>query len=157
MITIRQLREAMAEIVSEIPEINKIRFVIDDDQLADTMEKFKNTENTMLVCLVPTYQSFAENEDITGYISFMQFFLVDKVDYKTFPSEDAFTELFIKIQEIAFDFISKLFDYQIGACLVFGNLQHNSIVIRPVRNKAQCNGWEIQIDDKTYSGIDGLS
>ena len=157
MITIKQLREAMAEIVSEIPEINKIRFVIDDDQLADTMEKFKNTENTMLVCLVPTYQSFAENEDITGYISFMQFFLVDKVDYKTFPSEDAFTELFIKIQEIAFNFIGKLFEYQIGDCLVFGNLQPNSLVIRPVRNKAQCNGWEIQIDDKTYSGIDGLS
>ena len=157
MITIRQLREAMAEIVSEIPEINKIRFVIDDDQLADTMEKFKNTENTMLVCLVPTYQSFAENEDITGYISFMQFFLVDKVDYKTFPSEDVFTELFIKIQDITSDFIGKLFEYKIGECLVFGNLQPNSLVIRPVRNKAQCNGWEIQIDDKTYSGIDGLS
>lgn len=157
MITIRQLREAMAEIVSEIPEINKVRFVIDDDQLADTLDKFKPEDNTMLVCLVPTYQSFADTEDITGYLSFLQFFLVDKVDYKKFASEDAFTELFIKLQELASTFIGKLFDYQKGECLVFGNLQHNSLVIRPVRNKAQCNGWEIQLDDRTYSAIDGLN
>ena len=155
MITILQLREAIAEIVSQIPEINKVRFVIDDDQLADTLEKFKNEQNTMLVCLVPTYQSFGENEDITGYISFLQFFLVDKVDYKVFGSEDEFTEIFIKIQAIVTDFIGRLFEYQIGECLVFGNLQQNSVVIRPVRNKAMCNGWEIQLDDKTYSALDG--
>lgn len=155
MITIRQLREAIAEIVSTIPEINKTRFVVSDDQMANTLETFKNSENTMLVCLVPTYQSFASDEDITGYVSFMQFFLVDKLDYKT-KSEDDFTEVFIKIQEIVQTFILKLFEYQIGDCLVFGNLQQNSIVIRPVLHKAQCNGWEIQIDDKTYSGIDGL-
>lgn len=155
MITIRQLREAIAEITSQIPEIRKVRFVVNDDQLADTLEKFKDSENTMLVCLVPTYQSFAQNEDLTGYVSFLQFFLVDKVDYKKLKSEDDFTELFIKIQDIVNTFISGLFTYQQGECLVFGNLQYDSLVIRPVTNKAQCNGWEIQLDDRTYSGIDG--
>lgn len=157
MITILQLREAIAEIVSQIPEINKTRFVIDDDQLADTLSEFKTTENTMLVCLVPTYQSFANDEDLTGYMSFLQFFLVDKVDYKTFKSEDEFTQIFIKIQSLVSAFIGKLFEYHNGECLLFGNLQHDSLVIRPVRNKAQCNGWEIQLDDKTYSAIDGLN
>lgn len=157
MITIRQLREAMAEIVSEIPEINKIRYVDDDDQLADRMEKHKESDNTMLVCLVPNYTGFGENEDITGYMSYLQFFLLDKVDYKKFKNDDDYLNVLIKIQDIVSDFMRVLFDYQVGECLLFGNLKHETLVIRSVRNKAQCMGWEIQVDDKTYSGPDGLN
>lgn len=157
MITIRQLREAMAEIVSQIPEIHKVRYVDDDDQLADRMEKHKESDNTMLVCLVPNYTGFGDNEDITGYMSYLQFFLLDKVDYKKFRNDDDYLDVLIKIQDIVSDFMRVLFDYQIGECLLFGNLKHETLVIRSVKNKAQCMGWEIQVDDKTYSGPDGLN
>lgn len=150
MIDILSFREAIVEIVSQIPEINKTRFVVTDDQLADYLNEHKKQENTLLMCLVPTYQSFGE-KDAIKMTSYFQFFILEKVDYKEMKNEDDFLQVFIRTQRVLRHFMKTMIEYQQGDCSYpFEDLKENTIVIRPVRNKAQCNGWEIQIDCENY-------
>ncbi|PIE50758.1 MAG: hypothetical protein CSA38_01980 [Flavobacteriales bacterium] len=149
MIDIKSLREGIQEVVSQIPEINKTRFVVTDDQLADALDKHKKADNALLLCLIPTYQSEG-TMDNPRMMSYFQFFILDKVDYKQIKNEGQYLDIFIKLQEVVKKFISSLLDYKQGDCWVFENLKEDTLLIRPVHNKAQCNGWEIQIDCEDY-------
>lgn len=150
MITIKILREALAEITSQIPEIKTVKKVSSDDRFTDKLSAHKTADNTLLVWVIPAYNGFGE-EDNGGFYSHFQFFILDKIDYKTKEPEDTQEEL----QPIVQDFLKKLFAYSHSACELFTDVDRENIDIMSVTNKAGCAGWEIQISDKSFTGYDG--
>lgn len=151
MISIVTLREALSEIVSTIPEINTVKVVSTDDRFVDKLEKHKQEDNTILICVIPAFGGFKTPEEIGGYKSYLQFFILNKIDYKTTEPEDVQTIL----QPLVQDFLKAFAEHTTDDCYTFGNLDWTSVAISSITNKASCCGWEIQITDKTYTGIDG--
>lgn len=150
MITIKILREAIAEIISEIPEIKSVKEVSNDDRFVDKLEKHKGADNTLLVTVIPVYNGFG-TEDTGGFLTNFQFFILDKIDYKTTSPEETHE----KLQPIVQDFLGKLFAYSQNSCMIFNNIERESIDIIAITNKGNCAGWEIQATDRTYTGYDG--
>lgn len=150
MITIKILREAVAEIISEIPEIKSKKMVSNDDRFVDQLTNHKGADNTLLVVVIPLYNGFG-TEDNGGFLSNFQFFILDKIDYKTTTPEDTQE----KLQPIVQDFLLKFFSYSQSSCKIFNNIDRESIDIIAVTNKGNCAGWEIQATDKSFTGYDG--
>jgi|GEM_PF-2016057 len=150
MITIKTLREALAEIISEIPEIKTVKEVSNDDRFVERLTNHKNADNSLLIVVVPVYNGFG-TEDNGGFLTHLQFFILDKIDYKTTAPEEAQE----KLQPVVQDFLKKLFAYSHNACRIFNNLDRESIDIIAITNKGNCAGWEIQATDKSYTGYDG--
>lgn len=151
MILVSALREAISEICSNIPEIRNIKTVSTDDRFVKRLEEHRLIDNTMLVIVVPEYKGFKKVEEVGGYDSYLQFFFLDKIDYKTTEPEDVQQRL----QPLVQDFLQYFGEHQTGGCYTFGNVDQNDVYIRPVTNKAGCCGWEVQIMDESYTGFDG--
>ncbi|KNB60980.1 hypothetical protein [Chryseobacterium sp. Hurlbut01] len=146
MIDIKLLREKIAETRTEIPEIKKIEFLVTDDELANVMTDHKKEDNLMLVVVVPTYSGFGE-EDESGFNSYLQFFLCEKVDLKVFKNQDAYVEVLQRISEVVKTFVIKLFARE--NCLSL-NLERSSLNIDTFARKSQCMGYSIEVDEKSY-------
>lgn len=152
MISLKELREALAEVKTLVPELKKIERVATDDQFVNALNEHKNSDNALLVSVTPSYNSFG-NEGFQGYKSYLQFFILNKIDYKkTKPVDEQ-----EKLQPIALKFVEALYDYGDEDCKLLGGLDFENYKLLPVTNIAECCGWEIQIDDQSYSGIDGLT
>lgn len=151
MIDLKKLRETILECKEAIPEINSAKWVSSDDRLTDKLEKHKSSDNTMLLCVTPAFGGFKQDVDNGGYRSYLQFFILNKIDYKTTDPEDVQIEL----QPIVQTFLHTLSTKETNGCLSFRNLDWSSISVLPIANKANCCGWEVQITDKSYTGIDG--
>lgn len=152
MITIQVLKEAVMEIISTIPEINTVKLVSNDDRFIDKLEKHQKADDAMLVVVIPAYKGFWNDEnDNGGFVSYFQFFILNKIDYKTQEPEEEQE----KLQPVMQDFLGKFFEYSKNDCKVFANLERNSVDIMAITNKGQCAGWEVQFNDETYTGYDG--
>ena len=151
MLTIDQLETVVDAIVATIPELEQeVQYVIDDDQLAEKADAYKGDKH-LLVCLVPSAQGFGE-PDSFGFMSFYQFFILKKTDYKKLKSSKEFLQIFKDSQPITLDFFTKLIaSVDENGCKIFQELNFNSVLIKPTRYKAQHNGWEIQIDQKEWT------
>lgn len=148
MISPTILKENIAEVASLIPAIKRKEVLVTDDELAEKLADHKNTDNILLVAVLPSYGGFGE-EDNSGIISYMQFFLLEKVDYKKFKNNDEYLEVFDRTLEAARAFLNGMFGIELLNCSK-EQLQYD-FQIRPISRKAQCNGYEIQIDSKAYT------
>ena len=151
MLTIDQLETVVDAIVATIPELEQeVQYVIDDDQLTEKADAYKGDKH-LLVCLVPSAQGFGE-QDSFGFMSFYQFFILKKTDYKKLKSSKEFLQIFKDSQPITLDFFYKLIaSVDENGCKIFQDMNFNSVLIKPTRYKAQHNGWEIQIDQKSWT------
>ena len=150
MITIKVLREAIAEIISRIPEINSVKEVSNDDRFVNQLEDHKISDNALLVVVIPYYKGFGEI-DQGGFYSHFQFFILNKIDYKTTQPE----EIQEKLQPVAQDFLKCFFQYAQNECKIFRNIDRDAVELLAVTNKGNCAGWEIQLTDKSHTGNDG--
>ena len=151
MLTIDNLETVVDAIVSTIPELEQeVQYVIDDDQLTEKADAYKGDKH-LLVCLVPSAQGFGEIDN-SGFISFLQFFVLKKTDYKKLKSSKDFLQIFKDSQPITLDFLNKLIASEDeNGCKIFQEFNFNSVLIKPTRYKTQHNGWEIQIDQKAWT------
>lgn len=148
MIDPNTLKESLIEATQNIPEIKKRCVLVTDDELVEKLSDHKPADNIMLVAVLPSYGGFGE-EDAAGAISYMQFFLLEKVDYKSFKNTDEYLAVFQRTLEAARQFVVEMFGINLLNCTK-EQLQYD-FQIRPVSRKSQCNGYEIQIDSKAYS------
>lgn len=146
MIDIKTLREKIAEIRTQIPEIKKVEFLVTDDELASVMGDHKASENMLLCVVVPSYGGFGE-EDESGFESFLQFFICEKVDLKVFKNQNDYVETLQRISEVVKPFVKKMFARE--NCLAM-DLNRNSLKIDVFTRKAQCMGYSIEVDEKSY-------
>ena len=151
MLTIDQLETVVDAIVATIPELEQeVEYVVDDDQLAEKADAYKGDKH-LLLCLVPSSQGFGEIDNF-GFISFLQFFILKKTDYKKIKSKKDFLQIFKDSQPITLNFFKKLvISEDENGCKIFQDMNFNSVVIKATRYKTQHNGWEIQIDQKAWT------
>ena len=145
MIDISLLKERLAELKPELPEIKKIEFVVTDDELANLMTDHKKEENLLLVVVVPSYSGFGE-EDESGIQSYLQFFLCKKVDLKVFKNQDEYISTLEEILAVLKPFVKKLFTNE--NCASF-ELERGTLRIDPFARKASCMGYSIEVDEKS--------
>ena len=148
MISPQTLAEHIVESTADISEIKRREVLVTDDELVDLLNKHKETQNIMLVAVLPSYGGFGE-EDNSGAISFMQFFLLEKVDYQKFKNRDEYIAVFQRTLTATVAFLEAMFNLEIVNCST-EQLQYD-YQIRPISRKAGCNGYEIQIDSKAYT------
>ena len=118
--------------------------------MAEKADAYTGGKN-ILLCLAPTNQGFGEI-DYSGFISFLQFFVLKKTDYKKLKSSKDFLQIFKDSQPITLDFFNKLIASEDeNGCKIFQEFNFNSVLIKPTRYKTQHNGWEIQIDQKSWT------
>lgn len=148
MIDIITLRERIAEAKEEIPEIKTVGFVVDDDELSTLMTDHKTADNILLLVVLPSYDGFGK-EDESGIRSFLQFFILEKVDTKTFKNQNQYIEVFQRTLLTARKFVNVLFGLESESCLSM-DLDYNSLKMYPISRKSQCNGYIVEIDDEQY-------
>lgn len=151
MLTIDNLERVVDGIAVAIPELNdKVEYVSNDDELTEKADAYKGAQ-PILMCLVPSSQGFGQKDNF-GFISYLQFFILKKIDAKKITSRNNFLQIFKDTQPIVMDFIKKLVASEDeNGCEIFQDFNYNSILVKPVRFKAQHNGWEIQIDQKEWT------
>lgn len=143
-----QLKENIMEATAGIPAIKKREILVTDDELIDILGEHKATDNILLVAVLPNYSGGGE-EDNASVISYMQFFVLEKVDYKALKNRDEYLAVFQRTLEAAKLFLEKMFlSEQLNCSLE--QLQYDW-QMRAVSRKAQCNGYEIQIDSRSYT------
>ena len=148
MIDPNTLRESLIEATQNVPAIKKRHVVATDDEFVEFLGDHKTGDNLLLIAVLPAYGGFGE-EDASGAISYMQFFVLEKVDYKSMKNQDEYLAVFQRTLEAARQFLVEMFNINLLNCTQ-EQLQYD-FQIRPVSRKAQCNGYEIQIDSKAYT------
>lgn len=142
------LKELIMEATALNPAIKKRSLVVTDDELVELLGDHKAGDNILLIAVLPTYGGSGE-EDQASIISYMQFFLLEKVDYKSLKNNDEYLNVFERTLAAAVDFLTQMFTATGRTCLA--DVLQYDYQIRPVSRKAQCNGYEIQIDSKAFT------
>ncbi|MEC5156655.1 hypothetical protein [Chryseobacterium sp. MP_3.2] len=148
MISPTILKENILEATSNIPAIKRKEVLVTDDEMVELLGDHKDSQNILLIAVLPSYGGFGQ-EDEAGMISYMQFFLLEKVDYKKFKNRDEYIAVFDRTLAAAKLFLTEMFGLELLNCSL-EQLQYD-FRIRPISRKASCNGYEIQIDSKAYS------
>lgn len=142
------LKELMMEATASIPSIKKREVLVTDDELVELLGDHKAGDNILLVAVLPTYGGTGQ-EDEASIISYMQFFILEKVDYKAFKNRDEYLNIFERTLAAAKLFLEQMFLREETNCSL-EQLQYDW-QMRPISRKAQCNGYEIQIDSKAFT------
>lgn len=148
MIDPNTLREKVFEMKTNVSEIKSVKFVVDDDELASEFTAHTGKENMLLGVVLPSYDGFGK-EDESGIRSFLQFFVMEKVDYKTFKTQDDYINVFQRTLLVSRKMINFFFGVDGENCLSM-DLDYSSLKIYPVSKKSQCNGYVIEIDEEKY-------
>lgn len=148
MIDIKLYREMIAETTAEIPEIKKREVVVTDDEFVKFLGDQKNTDNILLIGVLPSYNGFGE-EDNAGLMSYMQFFILEKVDYGKFRNNDEYLDVFVRTSEVVNKFLHNIFQMSYVECTP-ETLEYD-VNIRPVARKSECCGYEVQIDSRKFN------
>ena len=112
MIDPNTLREKVSEMKASVIEIQSVQFVVDDDELSSKLTDHGVKENMFLGVVLPSYDGFGK-EDESGYRSFLQFFIMEKVDYKTLKGQE-YIDNYINIIQLFVVYIYSVF--QLSLC-----------------------------------------
>ena len=134
------------EATSDISEITRRSLVATDDELVELLNDHKT--GIIFLSVLPSFSGYGVDEDNSGIISFLQFFVLEKTDYSSLKKQDEYIEIFQRTLEAAKKFMNHVYKQNINNCSA-DELQYD-FSLRPISRKAQCNGWEIQIDSRAY-------
>lgn len=148
MIDPNTLREKVFEMKTDVSEIKSVKFVVDDDELSLELTAHTGKDNMLFGVVLPSYDGFGK-EDESGIRSFLQFFVMEKVDYKTFKTQDEYIDVFQRTLLVARKIITHFFGVNGENCLSM-DLDYNSLKVYPISKKSQCNGYVIEIDEEKY-------
>lgn len=148
MLTINNLREFLAEIKAAIPKIKTVHLVVDDSQFIKVLSDVSVNDNFILIGIVPQFP-LNGNEDQYKWNNQLQFFLLKKsADRNTNLSQ--LLDILNETQEVMNEIITVMLSEKIGEdnqiCRLSNELVPGSLMVQPVWEKAQCNGWVLELD-----------
>jgi hypothetical protein len=146
MLRVNQLRTLLQECQDQIPGINRNELVLDDSELTNFLKDFKPTENCMLIAVMPQFNVKGQ-EDSIQFVNQLQFMILKKSADKNFKNQGDYLDVFQETQGLMLLLIEKVLGEKIeDLCGDFSNVIEESISVYPVWQKAQCNGWTLEID-----------
>lgn len=150
MISITRFREFLVETKQEMEGINFAEMVIDDSQFVSFLKERKESDNAMLFGVVPQYP-LDGREDMYQWINQLQFFILVKRSNR--DSHDALMLNMETTRAIVQEFVEYVILNAVGEsnffCGLSNELLSGSLLVHPVWNKAQCDGWAIEFDLRT--------
>jgi len=148
MINPLRIKALVNDMQLQIETINKSDIVVDDSQLTKFLQEWKINENFFLIGIIPEYPVVGDQDRIK--IKNQMMFMILK---KTAASITPHAELMKILDDTlvaAKEFVTILLSERTGDngdfCGLANELVENSISIYPIWNKAQCNGWGINLD-----------
>ena len=144
MVDLLQLQQYLDVVKEAIPAINTTRLVIDDSQIVEIMRDIKESENLILLGIVPSHAVSGQDIDDMRSKDMLAFLVLKKVDRKVKHSEfiDNLHSCQKAIREVEFKLLNDYAD--IENCSSFlRQLIHSSITIDPVWGLAGTDGYEI--------------
>jgi hypothetical protein len=146
MLRVNQLRTLLQECQDEIPGINRNELVLDDSELTNFLKDFKVTDNCMLIGVMPQFNVKGQ-EDAIQFVNQLQFMVLKKSADKNYKNQGEYLDVFQETQGLMILLVQKLFGEKMeDLCGDFSNVMEESISVYPVWQKAQCNGWALEID-----------
>ena len=152
MLNLPRLNEFLIETKNTITEINFATLVIDDSELVKFLKERELEDNAFLIAVVPMH-TLSGSEDTFKWVNKMQFMILEKSADKDFENHADYIAMFSRTQAIAKKFVTAVINSTGDNgefCGLFNDIDYNSIQIDVVWRKAQCNGYEIIFDMKTY-------
>jgi len=150
MISITRLREFLVETKEEISGINFTEMVIDDSQFVSFLKERKSSENAFLFGVVPQYP-LDGREDMYQWINQLQFFILIKRSDR--EKHDELMQNMETTRALTQQFVEYIISNAVGDsnlfCGLSNELLNGSLLVHPVWNKAQCDGWAIEFDLRT--------
>lgn len=151
MLQINRIREYQVEVknllldASNKPLFGYTTMVVDDSQLSRVLKERSESDNTMLISIVPDHV-VTGSDDALLIQNAVSFFILDKTAYSE-HDHDSFIDIFTSTQSKALAFVKQLLkdkDRPRGSsCSFLSWLKPNSITIFPIWGKDDCNGWQI--------------
>lgn len=140
-----ELRELLAELKAQFPEIKKTIGVVDDSMLANKTSEIDKDSNFILVGVLPNYTTSGRNGDNVKETPISQLLLLEKTDYSNI-TDDEFWEIFQRTYLV----MEKIKDWIIGqieeGCLDYlRHLDINALDSDAVWKKAECNGYSLDL------------
>jgi len=152
MTDLLRLQDYLAKIKSKVPAIKTAHLVIDDSQLTDIMKDLKESDNLILLALLPSHTMQGQDEDDVHSKDLMAFLVLKKADRKIKHAE--FINNMHSCQEATRAVITKLIldkpDFEDG-CSILNMLAAASITASPIWNLAGADGY--QIDFELHSNL----
>lgn len=150
MISISRLREFLVETKTTINGINFTELVIDDSQFIKFLKERTSSENCLLFGVVPQYP-LEGSEDMFKWINQLQFFILKKRSDR--EAHDVIITNMEETRAIAQEFVEYIIANAVGDANLFCGLSNEllsgSLLVHPVWDKAQCDGWAIELDLRT--------
>lgn len=147
MISINRLREFLVETKTEINGINFSELIIDDSQFISFLKERKETDNAMLFAVIPQYPLEGQ-EDRYKWMNQLQFFIIIKRSARF--SHDELICNMEQTRSIAQEFVEYVILNSVGDsntfCGLSNELVNGSLLVMPIWNKGQCDGWAIEFD-----------
>ena len=123
--------------------------VVDDSQLVKLLEARKPGDNNMFIAVLPQF-NLSGTENQSKWNNMLMFFVLAKFSKRDIKDTDEYMDIYGSTQQTALAFVEYLLSQKSGdngeLCGIANELVENSINIVPVWEKAQCNGWLIEID-----------
>ena len=150
MIPVLRYREFLMELKFAIEEINFCEIIIDDSQFIKFLKERTKDDNVLLFGVLPQYP-LEGNEDLVKWVNQFQLFVLlkrsDRFSHDELIKNMAFT------QEVVNKIVEFILTNSFGDgnlfCGVANELVNGSLLVYPVWEKAQCDGWSIEFDLRT--------
>lgn len=143
MLKISDLRQYVAAIQAEVPEIVKNEVVIDDSQLAKFLQDFKSKGDYIVLGIIPKHTPLGTYSTLK-VDDFVSLLVLTKID-RSKKTHDEFLETFEKSQEIAKKVTDKMYADATNddVCHFMRELVPNSLDINPIWALSSCDGYQI--------------
>ena len=150
MILIPKVKEYADSLVTNISDLKKRLFVIDDSQLAKELNDITDSDNLILVAFVPSHVTDGTDVDNAQNIDSMLWLVLSKFDKN--EGQERFIDEMARCQLAANAIQKKMYDDKVNFsdCRgVMKQLQAQSLQIDPIWDLFSCIGYEIEYKLKT--------
>jgi len=157
MLEINRLLEYLVECKVSIKDennktvFNYVTIVLDDSELANILKEREESDNSFLIAVLPEFKGKGD-EDNAEWQNYLAFFILDKTDYSE-NDRDAYLNIFVETQKKTQAFVDKLVSDKSNRtgslCNFLSKMSENSIDVRPIWKKNDCNGWMVELNVNT--------
>lgn len=151
MLDILQFRNYLEHLKETVDGINSVHLAIDDSQIADFVKDMKQSDNLVLVGIIPSHQAQAADEHSLMNKDLVALLVLRKADRKLRHNEfiEALHSCQLAAKAIELQLLHDMYSYN-GGCSFLQMLEPGSINIDPLYALAGTDGYEINFSLRSH-------
>ena len=143
MVDLLQLQQYLDDVKAAVPAIKTTYLVIDDSQIVEIMKDIRESDNLILLALVPSHAVTGNDADALRSKDIMAFLVLKKAERKIRHSEfiNNLHSCQQAIKEVQLKMLNDMGDDE--NCIFLRQLEPASVTIDPVWSLAGTDGYEM--------------